>query len=117
MDIKNNAIRIIDNDAENDDDNGPYLVQSGKLEILVRKTVVFDEVRDYADSLMSGAAIMVSFAHVDSDTRNRIFDYLNGVSYIINATVSKVSDSILLYAPEQVDVDKQTVRKTSWLSR
>ena len=117
MDLKNTALRLFASDAENDDYNGPYLVQSGKLEIMVRTPVVFDEVRDYADSLMSGSALMVSFAHVVPDTRNRIFDYLNGVSYIINATVSKVSDSILLYAPEQVDVDKQAVRKASWLNR
>ena len=65
----------------------------------------------------AGAALMISFAEIDNETRNRIFDYLNGVSYIINATVSKVSDSILLYAPNQVDVDKQAVKHSSWLSR
>ena len=51
--------------------------------------------------------------------KNRIFDYLNGVSYIIGATVSKVSENLLMYAPNHVEVDKEAVKKStrSWLGR
>ena len=52
--------------------------------------------------------------------KNRIFDYLNGVSYIIGAHVKKVSDNLLMYAPEHVEVDKEVAPKRSgvrsWLS-
>ena len=54
-------------------------------------------------------------------TRYRIFDYLNGVSYIINADVKKINDDLLLYAPEQVQVNKEEARTSSnvrsWLSK
>ena len=79
----------------------PRLVKSGHLNILVRTPVSFSDVREYADALMSGCAIMVSFDAVDAALKNRIFDYLNGVSYIIGASVSKVTDDLLMYAPEQ----------------
>ena len=40
-----------------------------------------------------------------------------GVSYIVNASISKVSDTIMMYAPARVEVEKQVARKTSWLGR
>ena len=44
---------------------------------------------------------------------------MNGVSYIIGATVSKVSENLLMYAPNHVEVDKEAVKKStrSWLGR
>ena len=71
---------------------------------------------------MAGSAIMVSFDAVDGVLKRSIFDYLNGVSYIIGASVSIVNDDLLLYAPEQVEVDKkQPVKRSgvmsSWLNK
>ena len=60
---------------------------------------------------------MLDFSEVDKETRIRIFDYMCGVSYIVNASISKVSDSIMMYAPARVDVEKQAAKKTSWLGR
>jgi cell division inhibitor SepF len=117
MDLKNTALKFFGNNADAEGYEGPYLLQSGKLEILVRMPHAFEDATEYADALMHGCALMVSFAEADDETRNRIFDYLNGVSYIIHASVARVSPTILLYAPEQVEVDKQLARKTSWLSR
>ena len=86
---------------------------------MVRTPKCFIDVREYADSLMSGSAILVSFEAVDAPLRIRIFDYLNGVSYIVNASVSFISDDLLLYAPEQVEVNKERGAKRtgvrSWL--
>ena len=55
------------------------------MDILVRTPRQFSDVREYADALMSGSTLMISFEAVDCVMRNRIFDYLNGVSYIIGA--------------------------------
>ncbi len=120
MDIKNTAKKLFLTDEYDDQAYaGPRLLRSGGLNILVRTPRSFSDVREYADALMGGSAIMVSFDAVDATVRNRIFDYLNGISYIINASVSKVNDDLLLYAPEQVDVNKQQALKQggvrSWL--
>lgn len=69
----------------------PRLLKSGHLNIMVRTPKSFADVREYADSLMNGSAIMVCFDAVDEALRYRIFDYLNGVSYIINADVKKLT--------------------------
>ena len=120
MDLKNAARKLWHSDVEEDQVySGPYLVKGGHMDILVRSPRQFSDVREYADSLMSGATLMVSFDAVDSAMKNRIFDYLNGVSYIIGATVSKVSENLLMYAPNHVEIDKEAVKKStrSWLGR
>jgi len=114
MGLKNTAMKFFM--AEEQEEKGfesPRLVKSGHLNILVRTPVSFGDVREYADALMSGCAIMVDFNAVDSALKNRIFDYLNGVSYIIGAHISKVSDNLLMYAPEYVEIDKEAAPKRS----
>lgn len=114
MGLKNTAMKFfMAEEVEERSYEAPRLVKSGHLNILVRTPVSFSDVREYADALISGCAIMVSFDAVDAALKNRIFDYLNGVSYIIGASVSKVTDDLLMYAPEQVDVNKEAVSKRS----
>lgn len=116
MDLKSTARMIFKTDEHEEqmqEYSGPRLVKSGHLNIVVRNPKAFSDVREYADSLMNGSAIMVSFDSVDAALRNRIFDYLNGVSYIINASVSRINEDLLLYAPEQVEVSKEAAVKRS----
>ena len=125
MDFKNTAKKFFwaDEDEELQDEyTTPRLVKSTHLNIMVRTPKSFADVREYADALMSGSAIMVSFDAVDGVLKRSIFDYLNGVSYIIGASVSIVNNDLLLYAPEQVEVDKkQPVKRSgvmsSWLNK
>ncbi len=116
MGLKNTAMKFFvgeEVESRQEDFSGPRLLRSGQLNILVRSPKAFDDVRDYADSLMNGSAIMVSFDSVDATLKNRIFDYLNGVSYIVRASVSKISDDLLLYAPQHVEVHEESVAKRS----
>lgn len=122
MNLKNTAIKFFSSAEEDErveEYAGPRLLKTGHLNIMVRTPKSFTDVREYADSLMGGSAILVSFEAVDAALRNRIFDYLNGVSYIVAASVSFISDDLLLYAPEQVEVNKEKgVKRTgmrSWL--
>ena len=117
MDLKNSALKLFSNEETEDKYTGPYVVRPGQLDILVRTPRAYEDAVSYADKLMDGCAIMLDFTAVDKETRNRIFDYMCGVSYIVNASISKVSDSILMYAPAHVDVDKQAPKKSSWLGR
>ena len=122
MGLKNTAMKFFWSDEmeeQQEEYTRPRLLKSGHLNIMVRTPKSFADVREYADSLMNGSAIMVCFDAVDEALRYRIFDYLNGVSYIIGATVSKVSENLLMYAPNHVEVDREAVKKStrSWLGR
>lgn len=124
MGLKNTAMKFFWSDEmeeQQEEYTRPRLLKSEHLNIMVRTPKSFADVREYADSLMNGSAIMVCFDAVDEALRYRIFDYLNGVSYIINADVKKINDDLLLYAPEQVQVNKEEARTSSnvrsWLSK
>ena len=91
---------------------GPRLLETSHLKVLIREPRSFTDVREYADAILKGSAVMVSFEAVDSALKNRIFDYLNGVSYIVDASVSKISEDVLLYAPHKVSVDKQAALRS-----
>ena len=125
MDFKNTALKFFTSDVDAEQEEqyaGPRLVKTGHLNIMVRTPRSFTDVREYADSLMGGAAILVSFEAVDGALKNRIFDYLNGVSYIVSASVEYISDDLLMYAPAQVTVAKEKGVKRSaglgsWLGK
>ena len=113
MGLKNTAMKFFWSDEmeeQQEEYTRPRLLKSGHLNIMVRTPKSFADVREYADSLMNGSAIMVCFDAVDE-----------GVSYIINADVKKINDDLLLYAPEQVQVNKEEARTSSnvrsWLSK
>ena len=62
------------------------------------------------------AAILVGVEAVYATLNNRIFDYLNCVSYIVSASVEYISDDLLMYAPAQVTVAKEKgVKRSSGL--
>ncbi|MGM9569576.1 MAG: cell division protein SepF [Phascolarctobacterium sp.] len=125
MDFKNTAMKFFTSAPDDELEEqyaGPRLVKTGHLNIMVRTPRSFTDVREYADSLMGGAAILVSFEAVDAALKNRIFDYLNGVSYIVSASVEYISDDLLMYAPAQVNVAKEKGVKRStglgsWLGK
>lgn len=119
MNIKNTALKFWNHDTEEKNYGGPCLVKQEHMDIVVRTPRQFSDVHEYADALMSGATLMICFDAVDTVLRNRIFDYLNGVSYIIGACVTKVHNDMLLYAPANVDISKEEQKKTSrsWLGK
>ena len=58
MDLKNTALKLFGNNIDNEEYEGPYLLQAGHLDIIVRLPHAIDDAREYADALMSGAALM-----------------------------------------------------------
>ena len=79
MGLKNTAMKFFWSDEmeeQQEEYTRPRLLKSGHLNIMVRTPKSFADVREYADSLMNGSAIMVCFDAVDEALRYRIFDYL-----------------------------------------
>lgn len=117
MDLKNTAMKFFNSNENPDAYTGPYVVRPGSLDLLLRTPHSYDDAVEYADRLMDGCALMLDLGSLDNGTRIRVFDYLNGVAYVVNAKASKVTDTMLLYTPARVSVEKQPPRKSSWLGR
>lgn len=64
----------------------------------------FDQVTDIADNLKGGKAVVVNYERVAAEDQRRICDFVNGACYIVNGCAKRISEQIVLYAPEGVDV-------------
>ena len=102
----------------NQETGRPYLVRQQRTQVAVFVAHSFEDAEEYAARLLDNEVVLVSLAKVDSLLRRRIFDYLNGVSYSIDAQVEKVNDDILLYAPAPAAVERDICQpmRSSWFS-
>ena len=80
---------------------------AGGFKVLVASPVHYEDVQLYADNLKAKVAVVLNFEQVDEETQRAMVDFLNGVCYEINGNVQRISDSILMYAPEMVDISKE----------
>ncbi len=77
------------------------------LRVLVATPQRYDDVQLYADQLKAKAALVINFECVEPAVQRSIIDFLNGVCYVTNGNVQRVSDTILVYTPDQVDINKE----------
>lgn len=90
--------------------SAPQINAGQRMDVVVRMPVQFEDVQEYADALIGGNIVFLNLEKLDGADRNRVFDYMNGVAYIVKANVDVVSDyTLLLYAPANVTIDKREV--------
>ncbi len=81
-----------------------HTTQIPSLNVKIYVPRVFDQVQEIADDLKAGKAVLVNYERVEQEEQRRICDFINGVCYIVNGEVKRVSTSMVLYAPDGVNV-------------
>ncbi len=81
--------------------------QSAKLKVLIVSVAKQDDVRNYADHLKANIAVVINLTSVDGITQQSIKDFMNGVCYVLSGNVQNVAESVLLYTPFGVDIEKE----------
>jgi cell division inhibitor SepF len=59
----------------------------------------YNHINEIADDILSHKAIVVNYEYVHDEEQRRICDYIDGVCYAIDGTVTKISERIFLYVP------------------
>ena len=90
---------------------GPVAVTRPQFKITVYTPKEFDDLKQMADSLLARSAVLIHFDKVDTNLRRRIIDYMNGLGYAVNAQVEKVSESIILYVPDNSTIEREVLIK------
>ena len=76
----------------------------------------YSHAANVADDLGKGCAVIVNYEKVAPDLQRRMCDFTNGVCYAIDGDVKRISDNIVIYVPEGIDVgDAMTL--SSMMSR
>ena len=105
MGIKNTTKKIFTSDESKY--QIPQVSAPREVEIMMRTPWEFKDVQEYGEALLKGKVVMLNLERLDGANRNRVFDYLNGVAYIIKGTVDVVTEDMLIYCPQGVSVDKK----------
>jgi cell division inhibitor SepF len=64
----------------------------------------FEQVTAIADDLKAGKACVVNYEQIEALEQRRICDFVNGVCYVLDGSAKRVSNQIMLYVPNGVDV-------------
>lgn len=77
------------------------------LKIYIVHPKSFDDVKICADCLKTNVAVLICYEYVDTSTQQRIADFLQGVCFVVDGTSQCVSESVMLYVPPNVVVNKE----------
>ena len=84
-----------------------HAVGATPFKVFVHSPLSFDDVKSYADYLRVGVVVIVNYQQVDVIVQQKMSDFLNGVCYIMDGAVQRISEQVTVYAPTGASVDKE----------
>lgn len=79
------------------------VVKPHELTVKIYMPETFDQVVGIADDILGKKAAVVNYENVAEGEQRRISDFVNGVCYISDGSVSMISDKIFLYMPAGIE--------------
>ena len=91
--------------AEHDEEtiNTPPSLQT---QISVVSPSNYEGAKMYAEELRNGNTVIVCFDKLSAEDKQRAYDYLNGVAYMLNSDISVVTPNVLVYSPVNVTTER-----------
>lgn len=77
------------------------------MKMVVVLPLKYEDVKEYADYLTSGIAVIVNFSQVDAYLQQCMIDFLSGVCYVVGGSNERVAEQILIYVPASVAINKE----------
>jgi len=77
------------------------------LKIKVFVPTTFDQANLIADCLKNRESVVVNYEQVDDKEQRRLCDFLNGVCYVLNGGVQRITNVSVLYVPDNVEISKE----------
>lgn len=73
--------------------------KGSKMNILVTIPNNYEKGKEIAKDFLDGKVIVVNFVRLSIADKQRVFDYLNGVAYVLNADIKQVTIDTIVYLP------------------
>jgi cell division inhibitor SepF len=78
--------------------------QSSQLKVVIMQPENFEDAQDICDHLKSKKPVVINLEDIEKGDAQRIIDFLSGSIYALEGNIQKVSSSIFLIAPNNVDI-------------
>ncbi len=77
-----------------------------QMKVVIVEPKVYDDAALIADHLKLRKTVIVNLESMTQQSiRKSIFDFMNGAVYVLDGSIQRVSKSIFILAPKNVDVD------------
>jgi len=83
-----------------------HTTKVASLKVQIYAPTNFDQVTAIADDIKAGKAAVVNYERIDASEQRRICDFVNGVCYVLNGCAKRITDQIVMYVPDGVDVSE-----------
>jgi cell division inhibitor SepF len=80
---------------------------TSQVRLVIIQAESFECTQDICDHLKAKKPVVVNLEIVDNDTARRIIDFLSGAVYAVDGNIQKVSNSIFLIAPHNIDIENE----------
>jgi cell division inhibitor SepF len=80
------------------------LSNASQLKLVVMQPTSFDDAQDVCDHLKEKKPVVINLEYADKETSRRLIDFLSGAVYGVDGHIQKVSPTIFLIAPFNVDI-------------
>lgn len=87
------------------------------MRVVVAEPRSFDEVQPIADQLKERRPVVINLESVDKETGQKFLNFLSGTIYALDGTMQRVSTSIFVFAPANVEIalrDNEGARAASY---
>jgi cell division inhibitor SepF len=83
------------------------------VRVVVADPTSFDEVQSIADQLKGRRPVIVNLESMDKEPAQRLLHFLSGTIYALDGQMQRISTSIFLFAPPNVEVALREPREES----
>ena len=82
-----------------------------QMKVVILEPKKYEDVTNIADHLKQRRALVVNLDSVEkNEDKKAIFNFMNGAVYVLEGNIQKITKSIFILAPSNVDIDS-TVKK------
>ncbi len=72
--------------------------------VIIIEPQAFDDVQQVADHIKEDKPVILNFENTDTETAQRIVDFVTGVTYALSGNIKKLCQNIFLCAPHNVNL-------------
>lgn len=81
------------------------------MNVLVFEPTNFNDTRIAADALKASKSIIINYEKTEASEQVRICDFMNGACYVLDGSVRRISEKMVLYVPDGVTIESIITEK------
>ena len=78
--------------------------QSSYVKVVVYQALTYDDTQNIVDNLKNRKPIIVNLDSLEQELAQRVLDFMSGAVYALDGTIQKVSKSIFVLVPSNIDI-------------